>query len=77
MTTQNEAVLDYMQSGHKISALKALEYFGIFRLAARINDLREAGHLINSQSIKVNTRIGKTVVSEYSMITEKGQMELI
>lgn len=75
--TQCEAILDYLKSGHKLTPLKALDYFGTLRLAARINDLKNEGHEILSRPKKVDTRIGKTTVAEYSMAVQKGQMELI
>ena len=38
--TQEETILNYLRSGRSITSLEALEYFGCFRLASRISDIR-------------------------------------
>ena len=43
MTSQADAIALYLESGHELTALDALELFGCLRLAARIKDLRERG----------------------------------
>ena len=35
-----------------ITPMQALEQYGVFRLAARINDLRDAGHIIETETVK-------------------------
>lgn len=62
--TQEEKILKWLERGRKLTALKALELFGCFRLSARIKDLKKKGHAINSRIIK--TRYGKRV-AEYSL----------
>ena len=42
--TQTETILAHLQTGEGITQLNALRYYGCFRLAARIKDLRDAGH---------------------------------
>jgi hypothetical protein len=42
--TQTETILAHLQAGGSITPIDALREYGVFRLAARINDLREAGH---------------------------------
>ncbi len=54
--TQNESILSYM-SKEPIDAKTAISLFGCYRLAARINDLRNDGHLI--ETITVHTGKGK------------------
>lgn len=44
--TQNSAILAALKSGRSIIPLDALSEFGCLRLAARICDLRSAGHPI-------------------------------
>ncbi len=44
--TQTECILAHLQSGHCLTPLDALRQFGCMRLAARIDDLRKAGHPI-------------------------------
>ena len=75
MSTQKEAILEYLREGKKLTPLKALDYFGTLRLAARINDLKSEGHDIESKMVEVKTRIGQTMVAEYSMAN--GQMSLL
>lgn len=45
-TSQNANILARLQEGKTISPIEALIDFRCFRLAARINDLRKAGHNI-------------------------------
>ena len=44
--SQNQAILAYLQAGHGITALEALQEFQCLRLAARVSDLKEDGHEI-------------------------------
>ena len=48
MKTQNKQVLDWLQSGHPLTAKQSADYWGIYRLSARIYDLKEQGHPIKS-----------------------------
>mgnify|MGYP003645073379 CR=1 FL=1 len=48
--SHKEEVLKYLQSGKKLTPLEALNYFGCFRLGARICELREAGYQIINES---------------------------
>lgn len=41
--TQNDRLLLWLWAGRSITPLGALKKWGIFRLAARINDLRKLG----------------------------------
>lgn len=50
--TQNEAILNALKKGKRLTPLDALCEFGCNRLAARILDLRLAGHDIRSQMVK-------------------------
>lgn len=43
MTSQADAIALYLDSGHELTPIQALEMFGCFRLAARIKDLRVRG----------------------------------
>jgi len=58
--TQKQAILEYMQAGHRITPLEALQLFGSMRLGARIRDLRDEGHNIEGQMIEVQGRIAGT-----------------
>ncbi len=41
--TQTEMIRAHLEAGREITPIDALEQYGCFRLAARINDLRKAG----------------------------------
>jgi len=43
MTSQADMIALYLESGHELTPMQALEMFGCFRLAARIKDLRQRG----------------------------------
>mgnify|MGYP005832084513 FL=1 len=63
--TQANQILQYLQWGHTITALEAARTpFNCMRLAARINDLRNKGHTIHSETVNNN---GKSY-SRYTLI---------
>ena len=47
--TQRDAILEYLQVANEITPIEALMKFGCFRLGARIHELREQGHLIETE----------------------------
>lgn len=47
--TQNKKVLKWLQSGQTLTAAQAANYFGIYRLSARIYDLKKRGYAIKSE----------------------------
>jgi hypothetical protein len=54
--SQNEAILEALLSGQRLTALDALERHHCFRLAARIHDLRKAGHDIYEETVTHNAK---------------------
>jgi|TARA_A100001518_G_C1203639_1_gene46775 hypothetical protein len=52
--SQERDILGYLQSRGSITAIEALQEFGCFRLAARINDLRAKKHNIETYVAKEN-----------------------
>lgn len=60
--SQSQQIYAYLRQGGSLTALKALTLFGCLRLAARIDELRQA-HPIKSQIIK---RGGKRI-AEYTL----------
>jgi len=42
--TQTETILAHLQAGGSITPIDALRDYGCFRLAARIKDIRDEGH---------------------------------
>jgi len=62
--TQANRILRYLQAGHRLTPLDALELFGCFRLAARVHELRREGWQIVERTVE--TASGKRI-AEYSM----------
>ena len=54
--SQNTRVLDYLLTGTPITATYAARFMGIYRLAARIYDLRRNGHRIESTTIQKGSK---------------------
>lgn len=71
-STQNQRILDYLDSHGSITQLEALNELGIMRLASRISDLRKNGYQIDSKMDIVHNRYGeKCRVKRYSMRKER------
>lgn len=67
-SSQCAAIRRHLEAGNSITAAEALNAFGCFRLAARINDLSNAGLVVERTLVAVINRDGKKVrVAEYSM----------
>ena len=62
--SQNKQIADYLNKGKKLTTLDALNKFGCFRLASRINDLRNDGINITTKIIKLDN---KKQVAQYSL----------
>ena len=62
--TQSDKILAMLSKG-PVTAMDAFQ-IGIFRLAARIHDLRQEGHRIESKLVNGKTK--GTYYSEYRMI---------
>ena len=56
--SQCDDILNHMETKGGITALDALSLYGCFRLASRINDLRNRGHEILTTEITLDN--GKT-----------------
>lgn len=52
--SQNKVLRKHLESGKSISPLIALNKFGIYRLASRVNDLRNEGMNISTTMIYLN-----------------------
>ena len=64
--TQQERVLDYLQSGNTLTCLNAFNELGITQVASRIFELKEKGHPIAKRMTKVINRYNeKCSVAEY------------
>lgn len=47
--TQNKQVLNWLKSGSTLTGKQAADYWGIYRLSARIHDLKRQGIKIHSK----------------------------
>lgn len=58
---QNRMILNHLRKEKTITPLEALRLYGVFRLSARIYDLKDAGHVIATNIIKVGNgkRVGQ------------------
>lgn len=56
--SQADAILHHLAGGRSLTALDALQKFGCLRLAARVAELRDRGHLI---ACRIVERGGKRV----------------
>ena len=74
-TSQSAKVLYHLENYGSLTAIEALELFACFRLAARINDLKEAGHDIQMEM--KNMKNGKKI-AVYSLpkIQKQGELKL-
>lgn len=54
--TQNAWVLKQLRAGRRITAFEAVHKAGIYRLAARVNNLRKMGHDIKTHMVYANDR---------------------
>ena len=74
-TSQSAKVLYHLENYGSLTAIEALELFDCFRLAARINDLKEAGHDIQMEMKKMKN--GKKI-AVYSLpkIQKQGELKL-
>lgn len=69
--TQKERILQYMKDFGSITQAQAFYDLGVYRLAARISDLRRDKIKIRSQQKAGKNRYGETVYfSEYSLIKD-------
>jgi hypothetical protein len=63
MRSQSARIIYYLATGRTLTPLEALQRFGCLRLSARILDLRNGGHRIVSDRLKV----GRAVVARYRL----------
>lgn len=65
--TQTAQILAHLKTGRSITPLDALEWFGCFRLGARIYDLKQGGHNIYREMVETDS--GKRVAS-YTLVKQ-------
>ena len=59
--TQNERLLSYLKQHRTINPLEAWKELGIYRLGARVFDLKREGHDIHSFRQPVTNQFGEEV----------------
>ena len=65
--SQCQRLLDRLQSG-PITPMEAWNELGVYRLASRVKDLKDAGHKIGKQTVSVANRFGESCrVARYSL----------
>ena len=70
--SQCNEILKYCKKHDYITAKEAVTYLGCFRLAARIADLEDRGHVFNHEMFYYKDRHGKTRrFVKYRLIVEK------
>jgi hypothetical protein len=68
MRTQTQRLFDWLSTGRSINPLVAWETLGIYRLGARIFDLKKLGHKIINDGEDVENRFGeKCHVARYRL----------
>ena len=64
--SQNQAVLRHLKIYSTITPIEALNLYGIFRLGARIHDLRQKGHNIDT------VLVGEKFENQYAKYVYQG-----
>ncbi len=59
--TQKQRILEYLQSGKKLTRLNAWDRLGVLECPARISELRQDGHDIRTTMYTVTNRYGEKV----------------
>lgn len=54
--SQNERIFEHLKKGGTLTPLEALDRFGCFRLASRINDIRNLGFNIVTDNVTRNKK---------------------
>lgn len=62
--SQAKKILNHLQQGKSLTQMGALNRFGCMRLGARILDLRNQGHAINSELVTVEDK----TFARYSLV---------
>lgn len=69
--TQEERLRAYLETHYSITPKQAMDELGIYRLGARIYDLKKKGVPIKSAFIEVPTRTGETTRVKSYWLTGK------
>ena len=69
--SQNEKLLMYLKTNGKIEPIEALNNLGIYRLSARIKELREKGHDI--RTLIKESKDGESKFALYLYVAPQGE----
>ena len=73
--TQNSLILKHLQENGKINPLESLNLYGCFRLGARIFNLRQEGH--NIETIRKKNGVKGNTFAEYHYKGDYKQMDIM
>ncbi len=74
-SSHRAVIRQHLEAGNSLTSLQALNHFGCARLAARIDELRNAGMSIETRWLRVQNRQGKWVrVAEYRLAANDAAM---
>ena len=66
--TQNDRILQHLQEFGSITSLEAMNWYGVYRLASRIADLKKEGIAIEKRYITGKNRYGEKMrFAEYRL----------
>ena len=65
---QNELILKHLKKHKVITPAEAYSIYGVYRLSARILDLRDAGHNILTTIVERNSRRGVKHFAQYRLV---------
>ena len=66
--SQKKRILDYLKAGKVLTRLNSWDALGVIEAPARICELRQEGHDIDTQMITVTNRYGENVrVAKWTM----------
>lgn len=66
--SQNERLLNHLQNNGSINPMQAWQELGIYRLAARVKNLRDDGYHVVGSKVEVPNRFGEVCrVAEYKI----------
>lgn len=67
--TQNERILRHLRDRGSITAIEAMQDYGVMRLASRVSDLKRSGHTIHREMIGGKNRYGEpTSYARYTLL---------
>ena len=74
--TQSEKILQHLKTFGGITQAEAAQQYNIWRMSARIWDLRYAGYSIKTEFVNVKNKFGeRSRYARYTLKAEKKQQE--